>query len=60
MFNINRDSKNKEGNKEIKVEQQAVNKADAENTGREKNSSEKSAGADVKVKDEKEEKVEES
>ena len=60
MFNINRDSKNKEGNKEVKVEQQAGNKADAENTGREKDSSEKSAGADVKVKDEKEEKVEES
>jgi len=60
MFNINRDSKNKEGNKEVKVEQQAGNKADAENTGREKNSSEKGAGADVKVKDEKDEKVEES
>ena len=60
MFNINRDSKNKEGNKEVKVEQQAGNKSDAENTGREKNSSEKGAGADVKVKDEKEEKVEES
>jgi len=60
MFNINRDSKNKEDNKEVKVEQQAGNKADAENTGKENDSSEKSAEADEKVTDEKEEKVEES
>ena len=60
MFNINRDSKNKEDNKEVKVEQQAGNKADAENTGKENDSSDKSAEADEKVTDEKEEKVEES
>jgi molecular chaperone GrpE len=59
MFNINRDSKNKEESKEVKVEQQAGNKADAENTSK-KDPSKKGAGADEKVTDEKEEKVEES
>jgi molecular chaperone GrpE len=43
MFNINHDSKNKEEKKDIKVEQQAENKAVAEDNGKKEEQAEKSA-----------------
>jgi len=46
MFNINRDSKNKGENKEVKVEQQTESKIVADDTGKQEEQSEKSAGAE--------------
>jgi hypothetical protein len=48
MFNINRDSKNKEEQKDIKVEQQPENKAVADDTGKQEEHPEKNNGADGK------------
>jgi hypothetical protein len=58
MFNINRDSKNKEEQKDIKVEQQPENKAVADDTGKQEEHPEKNNGADGKVMDQKEAKAE--